>query len=119
MRHQPNGNKNLGVGTIVYAAPEIFPQEGPSAPMPLPTTKCDVFSYGIVIVEVITKTMPTQEGRHQIFEEARAKWPLIHELASQCTETTPEARPTMSDVLDTLNRIPVARPRVRSFPSLS
>jgi tRNA A-37 threonylcarbamoyl transferase component Bud32 len=109
----------LGVGALVYTAPEMFPREGPSAPMPLPTTKCDVFSYGIVVVEVITKTSPTRENRHQTFEEARGKWPLMHELASRCTETVPEARLTMSEVLNTLNRIPIARPRVRSFPSLS
>ena len=56
--------KTLGMGAIVYTAPEMFPREGPSAPMPHPTTKCDVFSYGIVLVEVITKTMPTTENRH-------------------------------------------------------
>ena len=83
--------------------------------MPRPTTKCDVFSYGIVVVEVITKTMPTAENRHQLFSEVKTKWPLIYDLASQCTETVPEARLTMSDVLNTLNRIPVARPRLRSL----
>ncbi len=46
--------KTLGVGAIVYTAPEMFPREGLSAPMPRPTTKCDVFSYGIVVLEVVT-----------------------------------------------------------------
>ena len=30
----------------------------------------------------------------------------MHDLASRCTEAVPEARRTMSDVLDTLNQIP-------------
>ena len=109
----------LGVGAIVYTAPEMFPHEGPRAQMPRPTTKCDVFSYGVVLVEIITKTMPTSENRHQLFSEVEIKWPLMYDLASRCTETVPEARPTMSDVLNTLNRIPIARPRGRSFPSVS
>ena len=52
----------LGTGAIVYTAPEMFPREDPSAPVPRHTTKCDVFSYGIVLVEVITKTMPSLEN---------------------------------------------------------
>ena len=103
--------KTLGVGAIVYTAPEMFPREGPSAPMPRPTTKCDVFSYGIVLVEVITKTMPTTENRHELFGEVERKWRLMHDLVSRCTEVSPHARPTMADVLNTLNRIPTARPR--------
>ena len=103
--------KTLGVGAIVYTAPEMFPREGPSAPMPCPTTKCDVFSYGIVLVEVITKTMPTTENRHQLFGEVERKWRLMYDLISQCTEVSPHARPTMAEVLNTLNRIPTARPR--------
>ena len=103
--------KTLGVGAIVYTAPEMFPREGPSAPMPRPTTKCDVFSYGIVLVEVVTKTMPTTENRHQLFGEVERKWRLMYNLVSRCTEVSPHARPTMADVLNTLNRIPTARPR--------
>ena len=111
--------KTLGVGAIVYTAPEMFPRERPSAPMPRPTIKCDVFSYGIVLMEVITKTMPATENRHQLFTEAETKWPLMYDLTSRCTDTIPEARPTMSDVLNTLNRIPIARPRQRSLPSVT
>ena len=98
--------KTLRVGAVVYTAPEMFPQEGLITPIPHPTTKCDVFSYGIVLVEVITKTMPTTENRHQLFSKVGTKWPLMHDLASKCTETVPEARPPMSEVLNTLNRIP-------------
>ena len=101
--------KTLGVGAIVYTAPEMFPREGPSAPMPHPTTKCDVFSYGVVVVEVITKTMPTTENRHELFGEVERKWRLMHDLVSRCTEVNPHARPTMADILNTLNRIPTAR----------
>ena len=109
--------ETLGVGAIVYTAPEMFPREEPSAPMPRSTTKSDVFSYGIVLVEVITKTMPTQENRHQLFDEVKTKWLEMYNLISRCTETSPDARPNMSDILNTLNRIPTARPRIQSVPT--
>ena len=108
-----------GVGAIVYSAPEMFPRENPSTPMPTHTTKCDVFSYGILLAEVTAKKMPTTENRHLIFSEVESKWPLIYHLVCQCTETSPNVRPAMSDVLDMLNRIPIARPRNRSLPSQS
>ena len=107
----------LGVGALVYTAPEMFPQDGARAPMPSPTTKCDVFSYGIVIVEVVSKAMPTPGSRHVLISEIQTRWPSMYDLVSRCTETSPDDRPTMSDVLDALNRIPIARPRYRSFPS--
>ena len=103
--------KTFRVGDIVYTSPEMFPREGPNAPMPRPTTKCDVFSYGIVVVEVITKTMPTTENRHKLFGEVERKWRLMYDSVSRCTEVSPHARPTMADILNTLNRIPTARPR--------
>ena len=104
--------KTLGVGAIVYTAPEMFPRDDPSAPMPRPTTKCDVFSYGIVLVEVITMTMPTTENRHELFRQVQGKWQLMYDLISQCVQSNPSDRPTMADVLNQLNRIPSARARV-------
>ena len=100
----------LGVGAIVYSAPEMFPHEGPMAPMPRPTTKCDVFSYGIVLLEVITKTMPTTENRHQLFREAEKQWRVMHDLIAQCTQSSPYDRPTMASVLKSLYQFPVAYP---------
>ena len=99
----------LGVGAIVYTAPEMFPRDDPTAPMPLPTVKCDVFSYGIVLVEVITKTMPTPENRHQLFWEVETKWQIMHDLTLQCTKPLPDHRPTMSTILNKLNHLPITR----------
>ena len=111
--------KSYGVGALPYTAPEMFPPPDPQAPMPRPTTKCDVFSYGMLIVEVVTKTMPTPDIRPRLFNEVRTKWPSMYDLATQCTEISPNNRPTMADVLNSLNRIPIARPRNRSLPSQS
>ena len=101
-------SSSLGVGAIVCTAPEMFPRDDPSAPVPRPTVKCDVFSYGIVLVEVITKTMPSLENRHQLFQEVERKWKMMHDLVTRCTQRCPEDRPTMSVVLNLLNRFPVA-----------
>ena len=105
--------KTLGVGAIVYTAPEMFPRDGPLSAMPRPTTKCDVFSYGIVLVEVITKTMPTTDNRHRLFSDVKERWRLMYDLIAQCADASPDNRPTMADVLNKLNRIPTARPRPR------
>ena len=111
--------KSFGVGAIVYCAPEMYPRDGPMSPMPRPTTKCDVFSFGIVIVEAVTKVMPTRENRHLLFSEVESRWPAIYDLVTRCTKSSPDDRPLMSDVLNSINRIPIARPRNRSVLSQS
>ena len=99
-------SKTPAMGAIVYTAPEMFPREDPTAPMPRPTVKCDVFSYGIVLIEVITRSMPSTDNRHRLFQELQRKWSEIHDLVIQCTQTSPSNRPTMSCVLNTLYRVP-------------
>ena len=100
-------SKTPGVGAIVYTAPEMFPRQDPSAPMPRATVKCDVFSYGIVLAEVVTRSMPSADNRHRLFQEVQRKWPAMHELIQQCSQMEPSDRPTMSTVLNTLHHIPM------------
>ena len=99
-------SKTPAMGAIVYTAPEMFPRDDPTVPMPRPTVKCDAFSYGIVLVEVTTRSMPSTDNRHRLFQELQRKWPQVHDLAIQCTQTSPSGRPTMSSILTTLYQIP-------------
>ena len=51
-----------GKGAILYTAPEVFPQS-PYSPQPPPqqTTKIDVYSFGVLACEVVTRTFPKSE----------------------------------------------------------
>ena len=54
-------SKTAGEGAIIYTAPEAFPQTDLDAPEIPHSTKIDVFSFGIVMCEVITAQMPKPE----------------------------------------------------------
>ena len=49
--------QTLAEGAIIYAAPETFPHHPHSLPLPQ-TTKIDVYSYGVLLCEVITSQLP-------------------------------------------------------------
>ena len=93
-------------GAIIYTAPEMFPQEDITADPPEQTVKVDVFSYGIVLVEVVTKEMPAIEKRSLLLRSCKKEWEQIHGLVLRCTKRAPADRPKMRDILDFLNRIP-------------
>ena len=95
-----------GAGAIVYCAPEMFPNEDISVPPQPQTTKVDVFSYGILMLEVIVKEMPTPSTRYAMLQQVKGKWTLMYELIVHCTKPLPCDRPAMADILNKLNRIP-------------
>ena len=90
-------SKTPATGAIAYSAPEMFPQEGIAAP-PQQTPKVDVFSYGVLMMEVIVKEMPTVENRHTMLERVGSTWEQMYELISLCTKIQPSERPTMTEI---------------------
>jgi len=89
-----------GEGAIIYAAPETFPQS-PSSPNPLPpqTPKIDVYSYGVLLCEVITCRFPDPSEFTNMLGVVKSQWPLMHSLITSCTEHNPIQRPTMENIL--------------------
>ncbi len=98
--------RTAATGSIIYCAPEMFPSEDITVRPKPQTTKVDVFSYGILMLEVIVKEMPTHETRYTMLQQVRNRWILMHELIVHCTKPSPSERPAMADILNKLNRLP-------------
>ena len=92
-----------GEGAIIYAAPETFPQL-PNSPNPLPsqTPKIDVYSYGVLLCEVITCQFPDPSKFSDMLGMVHSQWPLMHSLITSSTEHDPVKRPTMENILEKL-----------------
>ena len=97
-------SKTVGAGAIIYTAPEMYPQDIYSLPLPQ-TTKVDVFSFGILLLEVASKSIPLSEKRHKFLEDLKVKWKMVYNLTKQCAESSPLNRPTMRVVLNILHQI--------------
>ena len=92
-------------GTIINSPPECLPEEirGPIAISFPQTPKIDVYSYGVLLCEVIVRTLPM--NLVQVKADLRRKWPVMHDLADACTKYNPNDRPTIAHVLDKLKKI--------------
>ena len=97
--------QTLAEGAIIYAAPETFPHD-PHSPPPPQTTKIDVYSYGVLLCEVITCQLPDPQRFWSVLKQIESQWPFMHELIVFCTKRSPEDRLTMTQVLDKLNQLP-------------
>ena len=94
-------------GAIIYTAPEAFPQRDRNAPRTPQTTKIDVFSFGIVMCEVLTAEQPDPDLHHERLEQVRRLSHPMYDLIIRCTDQTPNRRPNMEDIIDQLNKIPL------------
>ena len=103
-------SKTAGEGAIIYTAPEAFPQTNPKAPRIPHTTKIDVFSYGILLCEVVTAQLPDPEHYLERLEQVRGQSVPLHDLIVSCTRPNPDDRPTIAQVIDELDTIPQSPP---------
>ena len=86
-----------GPGALVYAAPEVADPKCHS-------TKMDVYSFGVLVIEVLTKSLPFQ-NLNILQGQVQQQFPQYHQLVTSCTNQQSSDRPTMYDVIEQLNKI--------------
>ena len=87
-----------GPGNPVYAAPEAqFPQQQ--------SPKMDVFSFGVLVVEMYLQEFPDPNSRDQMVHEVGLLYPDIKFLSviTECLHNDPKERPSMYNMLPHLN----------------
>ena len=92
--------QTLAPGCVVYAAPEVH-QESSARNQ---TTKMDVYSYGVLLIEVLIRQMPIGNVA-DLITTIQPKWLNYVPLIRWCTTNEPSRRPTMIQLINTLNTI--------------
>ena len=83
-------------GDVLYAAPEaIYPNQHSS--------KMDVYSFGILIMEAATSQLPIMNRKAQQIQQMH--WPVMEGIVNNCTTLEKENRPEISDILERLRRL--------------
>jgi len=95
-----NVAQTLAPGCVIYAAPEV--QQKDSARHQ--TVKMDVFSFGVLLIELLTREMPTSTIA-ELITTIQKSWLRFVPLIQHCTNGNPNNRPSMREVITTLNTI--------------
>lgn len=135
-QQRQQGSAPSEVGTVASAASiGSFYQAPESLKVVKPSQKWDVYSYGVILLEMITGKSPlVQVGTSEIdivhwmqlcIEEKKPLSDVLDpfladdadkeeemiavlKIAMACIQTSPERRPSMRHILDTLDRLPVS-----------
>ncbi|XP_064384537.1 dual specificity protein kinase shkB-like [Halichondria panicea] len=95
-----------GEGAILYTAPEAYPQPPSSRqPRPQQTTKIDVYSFGVLACEVVTRTFPKSELFYRLLSSMEGVWRELHPLITSCVSHSPQDRPSMDTVLHHIKQL--------------
>ena len=85
-----------GPGNFTYAAPE-------SSDPDLQSPKMDVFSYGILLLEMSGGCFPEVKIRQDLIQAL--SWSKMQTMVLECTAKDPKRRPSMAEVLIKLPNI--------------
>ena len=91
-------------GARIYSAPEAVTVSESTHAL---TPKVDVYSYGIMLCEVITRSLPDEntDKLKNLVKQAECKQPKLHPLIIRCIKENPNDRPSMEAVLVTLKTL--------------
>ena len=68
------------------------------------TVKIDVYSFGVLLIEMLTREMPTG-SIETLVRSVQSRWPRFVPLITSCTVTDPNQRPSMGQIIDQLDHI--------------
>ena len=98
-------SSTVGPGAIVYAAPEV--RTASNEPQ---TPKVDVYSFGVLMTEVLLSQFPSIEGFKAMLDKVKVAWHTMYPLIHSCTRESPAERPAMALLLEQLNQITLRDP---------
>ena len=89
-----------GEGALVYSAPEMRTEaHKPQAP------SADVYSYGVLLCEVITSSFPDHSSLARMLDSAKMDSPAVSNIIEMCLSEDPSNRPTMGVIIIQLEQL--------------
>ena len=92
-------------GAEVYSAPEAL-QAVIEFEEEKQTPKMDVYSYGILLCEVMTCQFPERQIFRGMLQQVHTQSQPLYELVASCIKKDPQDRPTMKQVIQQLDKLP-------------
>ena len=90
-----------GAGALLYSAPESVPSL--HRIHKVLTTKMDVYSYGVLLCEVMTCRLPDPSVFQDMLQQICSRSLPLHDLIRSCIKEDPSSRPIMKQVIERLN----------------
>ena len=90
-------------GAAVYSPPECVATVAIKVRKKQQTTKIDVFSFGVLLCEIMTCRFPDLDQFHGMLQNVATSSPPIAQLIRTCVEEEAENRPTIRTVIQQLD----------------